>query len=380
MRRTLAWARQLGLSVVRSVESFPRSPAKVSAKAKRRLKIAAAIVVPLIAAPALSRVLFQRQMILDKLQRSREECHRADENLLLAMATFGDRIDHLGIESKLLAKEELAFYKTIYDSAVTEPSERFAVAMARRRAGAIQLQLGQREEARLCYMLAIHMLEELSVEKPEPQEALRYRHVLAETYVDDAERLAKIGDIAAAEARYHASLDLLAKLSAKTLDGAYLLISQARVLHSRGAMLLKLQRYPEAEADLQRALAIRLPRINAPTDSWLGSPVCQLSATWLQLGQLYRATRRTGEAIGIFQQALAAYASLGRYQADVNYCQDYAAVLEGLAGAYSDAGEEWLARDSCRRALAVYDWLNAQYPEIMVHRERRAQLQSFFRF
>jgi tetratricopeptide (TPR) repeat protein len=314
--------------------SFPAS-------ARRRLLIATAVVVPLFAAPALVRILVQRQLLVDKLQRSEEQCRRADENLLLAMRTLGDRIDHLGLETELLPQEELAFYKAIYDQAASEPAERFAISTARKRAGLLYLKLHQPDEARLCFALAIHMLEALAVEKPEPEQASLYRRTLAETYTDDAAYLAAIGDTAAAEARYDAASALLSKLLDKWPGADELLADQARIWHARGAMFARLHRYPEAEADLQRALAIRAARSCVQRDSnlWFGSPGCELTATMLQLSDLYRDIHRPDEAIAVIDQAIAAYTQLHRYHSDLHYQADCAEVWKKLADACFLAGE-----------------------------------------
>ena len=55
----------------------------------------------------------------------------ADENLLLAMETVGDRVDALGLETPSLEQMQLQFYKSIYDQNPIEPAERFAIAVAR---------------------------------------------------------------------------------------------------------------------------------------------------------------------------------------------------------------------------------------------------------
>jgi tetratricopeptide (TPR) repeat protein len=289
------------------------------------------------------------------------------------MATFGERIDRLGLESRLLTKEELTFYKAIYDQAASEPAERFAIAMARRRAGTIHLKLNELEQARLCFTLATHMLESLAVEKPEPVLAPKYRKTLAEIYVDDAECQAASGDIAAAETSYDASLALLSKLLAKSWDKIDFMVDQAVVWHSRGAMYVRLHRYPEAEADLQRALAIRLHRPNDANEStsWLGSPACETIATWLQLSDVYRATHRSADAVAVLQQALNAYTQLSRYQADIHYREGCAEVFEMLADAYAEAHQDALARDADRKALAAYESLETQYPEIRAYHEKR---------
>lgn len=369
MNRMLAWARRFGPSAVQLIRGT---------LGRRRSWIAVTVVVPLIAAAALFRVLFQRQLINDKLQRSEEQCRRADDNLLLAMATLGDRIDRLGLESHLLTKEELAFYKAIYDQPASEPAERYAIAMARRRAGAIHLKLNEPQEARLCFTLATHMLESLAVEKPEPLLAPKYRKILAEIYIDDAECQAASGDIAAAEASYDASLALLSDLLAKSWDKIDFMVDQAGVWQSRGAMYARLHRYPEAESDLQRALGIRLNRPNDPNEStsWLGSPASETIATWLRLSDVYRATHRSAEAIAVLQQALNAYVQLGRYQGDLHYREGYADALEKIAGVYADVQQNALSRDADRKALAAYESLESRYPEIRAYREKRVSVAS----
>ena len=305
----------------------------------RRLWIATAIIVPLLAVPPLFRILFQRQLIIDKLQRSEEECNRADENLLLAMATLGDRIDRLGLESDALPKVELAFYKSVYDQTASEPAGRFAIAMARRRAGVIYLKLHEPHQAQLCFALAIHMLETLAVEKPEPEQAGHYRRILAETYTDDAEYQATIGDTAAAEADYAAALSWLSKQLEKWPDADDLVADQARVWHARGAMFARLNRYPDAEADLNRALAVRLQRSYGPSESciWLGSPGGELTSTWLALSDVYCKNNRPGDAISVLNQAIAAFDRFGRYKADVHYREECAEAWEKLQGLSANA-------------------------------------------
>ena len=79
----------------------------------------------------------------------------------LGLATIGDQFNRSGIEGRLLPKEELAFCKSIYDEANNQPAERFAAAIARRRAGVAHLKLRETDKARLCFTLAIHIFETL---------------------------------------------------------------------------------------------------------------------------------------------------------------------------------------------------------------------------
>jgi tetratricopeptide (TPR) repeat protein len=278
----------------------------------------------------------------------------------------------------LLPKEELEFYKTIYDQTAFEPAERFVKAMARKRAGLIRLKLGEFDGARLCFTLAIHMLEELAVEKPQPELDPIYRRTLAETHADYAAYLAAMGESVAAEAQYDAGLTLLSKLIEKQSDDHDSEAEEARIWHARGAMHARLHRYAEAEADLKSAMAMRLQQTNAQRGffHWLGSPTCELIATWLQLSDLYRDTARRGEAIAVLNQTLAAYAQLDRYRADLHYREGYAEALEKLAGAYSDDGQRKPSFEAYRKALTAYEALAAAYPEISAYRRKQSEIES----
>ncbi|HEX3999340.1 MAG TPA: hypothetical protein VHX65_12380 [Pirellulales bacterium] len=339
--------------------------------------IACAIVAAAAGIASVGRTLFDRQILVDALQRSKEECRRADDNLLLAMATFGDRIDPLGLESKLLPREELAFYKSIYDEAGDEPADRFAIAMARRRAGLLHLKLHEFEDARLCFVLSVHMLETLAVEKPAPELAPLYRRTLAETYADEGAYHAATGDIAAAEARFEAALALVSSLIAKMPDADDLLAAQARFWQARGAMYARLHRWADAEADLKRALAPRIALLfTGESKVWLGSPPCELTETWSVLGDVFRETGRTHAAIDLLDQATTVYAQFGRFRADLHYREGLAHIGDELAAAYGENGQLAESVAANRKALAAYEALGADFPEIAAFRQQQVQIES----
>jgi len=342
----------------------------------RRWRVFLAVAGAAFFAAPLVRMLVQRQLLVDKLQRSKEECRRADDNLLLAMDTVGNRIDALGLESRLLAKEELAFYKAIYDQAAEEPAERFAVAMARRMAGLLHLRLHELDDARFCFTLSIHMLEALVAERPDPESIERYRTNLAKLYADYAAYDAAVGDIPAAESQYDAALTLIAKLLAQKPDRRDWQADQARYWQVRGAMFARLARWSEAESDLDRAMESQTQLTSAQNEShdWPGSPACELIETWSELSKVYRRTHRSREAVAILTKAIGLFEQLAGYDGDIHYREDFVDAWTNLAAAYADDGQPKPSADAYRKALAACDAINAAYPEIAAFREKHAQI------
>jgi len=371
MNRVPLWLRDFGNAAQRSLTSGIAS--------RRRLWTAAAVVVSLLAAAPLVRMNWQRQMLIDKLQRSREECRRADDNLLLAMETIGNRIDHLGLETQSLPKVQLEFYKAIYDQTVSEPAERFAIAVARKHAGLIRLKLNEAEEARLCFTLAIHMLEELAVGKPDSEQTRVYNRTLAETHSDYAAYQDAINDPIAAETEYAAALAILSKLIEKwPNDNIDLIDNQARIWHDRGAMEASFRAYSEAEADFHRAIAVWLKRCASQSDSmqWLGSPACELAANWLQLSDLYRDEKRSSDARAAINQAMAIYTSFNGYQSDPHFREGHTDALDTLAAIYFDDRQITQSVEAYRKALAEYDALSREYPEVSAYRRKHSQIET----
>jgi tetratricopeptide (TPR) repeat protein len=345
----------------------------------RRWWIAAAVVAAIGAAVPLARALWQRQMIVDRLQRTTDECRRADENLLLAMATVGDRIDALGLETPSLEQMQLQFYKAIYDQNPVEPAERFAIAVARKRAGLLRLKLHETDESRLCFSLAIRILEVLAATEHDSGQIRLYKRTLAETRSDYAAYQESIGDPAAAQTEYAAALTILSKLIAEWPDATIDLIDdQAHIWHDRGAMAARLRHYSEAEADFNRAIAVWTNRCYAQSGwkEWLGSPACELAANWLPLSQMRRDAKQSSAAMSAINQVMGVYAQCAGYASDSHYREGHADALETLAGIYSDDQQIAPSVDAYRKALAEYESLASEHPEVSAYRRKHSQIES----
>jgi len=339
----------------------------------RSLLVIGAIIVALLTA---GRKLFQRQLLVDQLQRTKEECGRAEQNVLFAMAAMGDHIDPLGIESRWLAGEELAFYKSIYDQPGDEPAQRFAVAVARERAGLLNLKLQQPEAARLCFTLAIHILDSLPTKNVDWDLAAEYAMTLADTHVAFASYYETIGDIRAAEAEFQAAAVLPAKLLSQRPDSQPAATSQAREWQARGAMYVRLHRYAEAEKDLRRALPIRLKRLfyQGEYPQWRKSPAFELTETRLELAGVYRATNRASEAVAILGDTMKDFARLDVYHDDLHFRSQRAQALEMFGGALADDRQPERSAATYRKALDAYTSLERDCPEAAIFHRKKSEI------
>ncbi len=345
----------------------------------RRWWIAAAVVAAICAAIPLARALWQRQMLVDRLQRTKEECRCADENLLLAMATVGDRIDALELETPSLEQMQLQFYKSIYDQNPIEPAERFAIAVARKRAGLIRLKLHEADEARLCFSLAIRILEVLAATQHDSGQIRLYKRTLAETRSEVAAYQESIGDPDAAQTEYVAALEILSKLIEEWPDATIDLIDdQAHIWHDRGAMAARLHHFPEAEADFNRAIAVWTNRCYAQSGwkDWLGSPACELAANWLHLCQMRHDAKQSSAAMTAINQVLGVYAQCASYASDAHYREGHADAMETLAGIYADDQQLAPSVEAYRKALAEYEALASEHPEVSAYRRKHSQIEA----
>ncbi len=339
--------------------------------------IAAVLVVLVIAGPPLARVLFQRQLLVDELQRTKEECRRADDNLLMALATIGDQFNRSGIEGRLLPKEELAFCKSIYDEANNQPAERFAAAIARRRAGVAHLKLRETDEARLCFTLAIHIFETLG-DACDSDMQRKTETALAETHSDFASYFAQIGDFAAANEQYQTALATTSKLIETRPDCDDGHSTEADVRQARAATDCAHHRFPRAEDDLNRVLVIQQKRIFGQNiwRHWLGSPGCKLIAARIQLCDLYESTNRVPSEIAALRQTLDALKLFDDYKTDIHYRTQQADALDKLAAAYAIAGNQSRSDEVSRAATAAFVTLALEYPEVVSYKQKLAQLKS----
>ena len=214
-------------------------------------------------------------------------------------------------------------------------------------------------------------------EKPEPELAPKYRRTLAEIYVDDAECQAASGDIAAAEASYDASHCADCRSCSRNLARQRLISWSIRrvVWHSRGAMYARLHRYPEAEADLLRALAMPVASAESIRTSRIPGSAAQrakLIATWLQLSDVYRATHESAEAsLGAQASAQCLRSAWPLPRRTFIIARVMRRPWRELAGAMRTTSNSALASDADRKALAAYESLETQYPEIRAYHEER---------
>lgn len=343
----------------------------------RRWKIVVAAVVLLIAGPPLFRALFQRQLLIDELQRTKEECHRADDNLLSALNAFGESIDRSGIDGRLLRTEELAFYKSIYDKANNKPAERFAAATARRLAGVAHLELQQPDDARLCFTLATHMFQSLA-DGSDSTLTRESQVALAAAHSDFASYFAATGDFTGADAEFQSALAITQTLIDERPDYDDGHSTEADIRQARAAIELNRRQFGRAEDDLQHALAIQSKRIFSQNNwrHWLTSPACKLIEIRLQLCDVYRASGRTPEEIRALRQTIDALKQFDEYKTDLHYRTQQADTLERLAAAYSTAGNQSRAAETVRAAIEAFTALAQDYPEVASYREMLAKLEA----
>jgi tetratricopeptide (TPR) repeat protein len=339
-----------------------------------------AIVALVVAVPALGRKLLQRQIVVDQLQRTKEQCDRAEQNVLLAMAAMGDHIDPLGIESRWLANEELAFYKTIYDQTAEAPAERFAIAVARERAGLVNLKLHAPNAARLCFTLAIHILESLPTQNVDWERAAGYAITLAETHVAYASYYETVGDVTTAEVEFKSAAALPAKLLNQRPDSQWVAASEARVWQARGAMYARLHRYAEAEDDLHRALPVRIKRLfyQGEYPQWRNSPAFELTETRLELANVCRQTNRASEAVALIDEAAKDFQRLMVYRDDLHFRSQHAQALEMLGRALADDGQAERSTGAYRKALDAYQSLERDCPESARFHQKTAEIGKQF--
>jgi tetratricopeptide (TPR) repeat protein len=143
-------------------------------------------------------------------------------------------------------------------------------------------------------------------------------------------------------------------------------------------MAARLHRYPEAEADFNRAIAVWTNRCYAQSGckEWLGSPACELAANWLPLSQMRRDAKQSSAAMSAINQVMGVYTQCAGYASDPHYRAGHADALETLAGIYSDDQQIAPSVDAYRKALAEYESLASEHPEVSAYRRKHSQIES----
>jgi serine/threonine protein kinase len=239
--------------------------------------------------------------------------------------------------------EALQYYESVLHEDSTDPRPREQTAKAACRVGDIQQRLGESKAAEAAYDRAVALFAQLMEDSPEEAE---YRRELAVC-------LNNRGNLFRGQARWSDALQAYEKARALFcgLDGVTSLEGQAGTDVNEGLVLQSLDRLPEAEAALRRAVK-QFEKLAAADDRVMYRH--DLAQARNNLGYLLQQTARGEEARTFYKTAVAEREKLAaEYPEVLEFRQDLAQSLTNFGRSLQAAGETEEAKRLDERAEQV---------------------------
>jgi serine/threonine protein kinase/tetratricopeptide (TPR) repeat protein len=318
----------------------------------------------------------------DAAQQARE---RADRNFALAKdavekylskVTDNPRLTQANFHQlrKELLETAMPFFQKLVEQVGQDPELRAARGQAYLRLGALRGEMGDWEAARADSQQALEIFELLVAEFPAlPQ----YRQDLAQSHYRIGFALHQLGRWAEAEAQYRQALPIREKLAAD-FKAVHRYRQELALSHNNlGILLADLDRMADAATQYRQALSLREKlAADSPTTAAYHRDVAGV------LNNLANVLRRTGKRT----EALALYGRAIRSQEQALQQDSQEATSRRFLGKHrfnlatllAELGRSEEAETQCSEAVAIWDKLITDFPDVQHYVADRAQ--AYFRF
>jgi eukaryotic-like serine/threonine-protein kinase len=311
-----------------------------------------------------NRALKAAQQQRDRAERHQQRAMSVVDRLLTRVGTAGlSAVPHMDQTRRRILQDALEVYQEILHDESENPTVRREVGRAWQRVGAIQNRLGQNVASTESLQHAIAIQESLLAEHPSN---LDYENDYVQSHRHLAQNLVALGRFPDAERNVTIALDRVAN---KSIDSRH---ERFRLQYLNGLIASSTQRQEEAIAAYKDALESTKDLSRNPPTSEFDH---ERSQAMLQLGNLYRTSRRLEEAesslkesASILEQILAI--EKGNIDAQYNLGGTY----NYLGLTYANQGQNDKAMIAYEQSKGLFETLARDHPDLPNYRGSMASV------